>query len=337
MIDWRVFQGTPEPHSAILRLPPPPPWRVFDGGPPIRPPSGDESPSQRRLGHLHRARTYNARPEELDLVNAALYLRRPLLVTGRPGTGKSTLAYAVAHELALGPVLHWPITSRSTLQQGLYSYDAIGRLQEANLQQRDGAADGLDIGRYLRLGPLGTALLPYEQPRVLLIDEIDKSDVDLPNDLLNTFEEGEYSIPELQRMASTQPLVDVQIDGSGETVTIRQGQVRCLAFPFVVMTSNGEREFPPAFLRRCLRLNLREPDAEQLAMIVESHLGQEVRASSEGLIERFRLHRERGTLATDQLLNAIYLTSYGVRERGIDRDQLADLLFRQFESDTGSE
>ncbi|MFM6527076.1 MAG: MoxR family ATPase, partial [Dolichospermum sp.] len=98
------------------------------------------------------------------------------------GTGKTSLAYAVAYELGLGEVLHWPITTRTTLKDGLYSYDAIGRLQDAKDKDKDNLAE---IGKYINLGSLGTALLPSEKPRVLLIDEIDKSDIDLPNDLLH--------------------------------------------------------------------------------------------------------------------------------------------------------
>jgi hypothetical protein len=141
--------------------------------------------------------------------NAALYLRRPLLLTGSPGAGKSTLAHAVAYELGLGRVLHWPIVSRSTLQDGLYRYDAIARLQDNQIAAHSGTAPPGGIGSYIRLGPLGTALLPTAKPRVLLIDELDKSDIDLPNDLLNVMEEGEYGIPELERLAEREPQVDV--------------------------------------------------------------------------------------------------------------------------------
>ena len=175
------------------------------------------------------------------MVNAALYLRRPLLVTGKPGTGKSTLAYSIAAELMLGPVLHWPITSRSRLDDGLYRYDAIGRLQESTLT----GERVLDVGRYLTLGALGTALLPQRRPRVLLIDELDKSDIDLPNDLLNVFEEGRFEIPELVRLPADQRVVDSVMTADGtDRVTVQDGVVRCDEFPIVVITSNGEREFP---------------------------------------------------------------------------------------------
>ncbi|MET9735926.1 MoxR family ATPase [Streptomyces sp. NPDC006458] len=248
-------------------------------------------------------------------MNAALYLRRPMLVTGAPGSGKSSLAYGVAHELGLGRVLRWPITSRSTLRDGLYQYDALGRLQDANLRGEAGE----DIGRYIRLGPLGTAMLPTRVPRVLLIDEIDKGDTDLPNDLLDVFEEGEFAIPELERVAERQPMVDVYTDdGTGQALT--SGRVRVRAFPFIVLTSNGERDFPPAFLRRCLRLDLPQPGVEQLMRIVEAHLGPSAVQDGRELIELFVQRQFHETLSTDQLLNAMYLL---VRDRhnGALRDE----------------
>ena len=297
MTSWKIFQGTPEnPHNGIERLPEPPNWRRFD--------------------KEERGITYQARGEEIELVNAALYLRRPLLVTGKPGTGKTSLAYAVAKELQLGEVLRWNITTRSTLQQGLYRYDAIGRLQDAQMSQdnkdsdknnsdKDNKKNLAEIGKYIQLGSLGTALLPSKTPKVLLIDEMDKSDIDLPNDLLNIFEEGEYEIPELARIADKISEIVVQTYDN-QTTTIVKGKVQCQAFPFVVLTSNGEREFPPAFLRRCLRLDLREPTREELEAIVKAHLG-DIIGQADKIIQKFVNRRDKGDLATDQLLNAIYM------------------------------
>jgi MoxR-like ATPase len=337
--DWLIFRGTGEPHDGIERLPAPPPWRSFDGGP-------VGQVARDRLGRRHAlASTYQADPDTVELVNTALYLRRPLLVTGAPGIGKSTLAYAVAHELRLGPVLRWPISSRSTLRDGLYRYDAVGRIEDisagaaggngtdrtgngARQQEQDPAGD---IGRYLRLGPLGTALAPFRLPRVLLVDEIDKSDIDLPNDLLDTFEEGEYEIPELARIADTTAEVAVRPVDSGERIKIRDGRVQCSAFPFVVLTSNQERDFPPAFLRRCVRLDLAAPDHDRLTAIVEAHLGPDLASSHADLVAAFLSRRETGELATDQLLNAVYLLAHAATEERPTRDRLATLVLRRLD------
>ncbi|MDF5727331.1 MAG: MoxR family ATPase [Rhizonema sp. PD38] len=297
MTSWKIFKGTPEkPHNDIKRLPKPPSWRTFE--------------------KQERGSTYQAREQEIELVNAALYLRRPLLVTGKPGTGKTSLAYAVAKELNLGEVLRWNITTRSTLQQGLYSYDAIGRLQDAKAaNDQDNLAE---IGKYIQLGSLGTALFSSKlgKIRVLLIDEMDKSDIDLPNDLLNIFEEGEFDIPELARIANADDKDDKnQLNNitvktyDNQTAGIVKGKVKCQEFPFVILTSNGEREFPPAFLRRCLRLDLPQPSREELENIVKAHfLGNDnILREAEKLIGEFVKRGKKGDLATDQLLNAIYI------------------------------
>ncbi|MFF0434450.1 AAA family ATPase [Streptomyces sp. NPDC004327] len=321
---WPVYTGSSEPHDGIDHLPAPPPWRRFDGGPAL-PPARTEEAEGGAPGRVHRARTYQPTPETVQLVNAALYLRRPLLVTGPPGSGKSSLPYAVARELRLGRVLRWNVTSRTALTDGLYRYDPLSRLYAAG-RAADGAprAGEAPIEDHLRLGPLGTALLPHERPRVLLIDEIDKSDLDLPNDLLHVLEEGQYEIPELVRAAHAHPVAEVMVADSEARVPVRGGEVRCRAFPFVVLTSNGEREFPPAFLRRCVRLELRRPLREQLEDIVRAHLG-ELDQRDHALLEAFLLRGSAGELATDQLLNAVYLT----RTSGLEaqsREELAKAL-----------
>ncbi|SCG36822.1 AAA family ATPase [Micromonospora humi] len=315
MNTWWVFRGSGEPHDGIARLPSPPPWRTFDG-------------RDNRTQRPEQARTYQADEETLNLVNTAIYLRRPLLVTGQPGVGKSTLAYAIAHELGLGPVLRWPITSRTTVRDGLYRYDAIGRIEEHNLRGTEGAGgqDPPDVGRFLRLGPLGTALAPSERERVLLVDEIDKSDIDLPNDLLDAFEEGEYEIPELSRLAEAVPQVTIGTS-DGRRITVDNGYVRCTTFPIVVLTSNGERDFPPAFLRRCVRMELRPPDEARLDDIVRAHLGADLDGRAQHLVRAFLDRREQGELATDQLLNAVYLTRHVPGDQ-LDPERLANVVLQ---------
>ena len=163
---------------------------------------------------------------------------------------------------------------------------------------------------YLTLGPLGTALNSTTWPRPLLIDEIDKSDLDFANDLLNVIEEGEYLIPELQRLGTDEAKVK---DCLGNLVSVKNGRIESGQFPFVVMTSNGEREFPPPFLRRCVRLKIEDPSPTRLEEIIDSHLAQypETLASGEigDLIDAFdKQRRQNEDLATDQLLNAVFLT-----------------------------
>ncbi|GAB3853635.1 AAA family ATPase [Dactylosporangium cerinum] len=304
--------------QSVEKIPDPPPWRDFAGEAPEPMPAAEPEPediAKRRTGAHHWSGASGFRPDDLDLINAALLLRRPLLVSGPAGIGKSTLAYSIAAELNLGRVLNWTITSRSTLQQGLYHYDAIGRLQEVNLGKESNGTPA-DIGRYIRLGPLGTALLPWEQPRVLLVDEIDKCDVDLPNDLLSAFEDGEYYIPELARLAAdpsgpdraTNSVISVLPMHGNERVAIENGYVRARAFPFVVMTSNGEREFPIPFLRRCIRLDLQHADEVWVRRVVARQLGSEIVGEGNELIRTFLARVQEGQpIAATQLMNALQL------------------------------
>ncbi|MFG6100967.1 MoxR family ATPase [Leptothoe sp. EHU-05/26/07-4] len=334
MDSWRIFTGTGEPHDRISSLPEPPRWRQFERDSETLE-WVDEPPA---LSNRDRTRGESFRVSQdnddlVNVVNAALYLRRPLLVTGKPGTGKTSLAYRIAYELNLGAVLSWSITARAALQDGLYRYDAISRLQDVQLKKtsysdRD---ENSNIGRYIQLGPMGTALLPAKRPRVLLIDEFDKSDINLPNDLLNLFEEGEFEIPELARLAKDTERVQVRTY-DGQEVTLRAGKVKCDSFPFILLTSNGERDFPPAFLRRCLRLTMPDPTENALVDMVKAHLGDEVIKEAEPLIEQFVEKRIKGDLSPDQLLNAVYLVTRQFSPVGGDQAKLMDVLMKYLSS-----
>jgi MoxR-like ATPase len=167
---------------------------------------------------------------------------------------------------------------------------------------------------------------------VLLIDELDKGDVDLPNDLLVVFEEGVFEIPELARLPKIQEQVDVMVTGDDTRAAVLRGKVRCRDFPVVVITSNGEREFPPAFLRRCVRLDLPEPTGERLREIVRAHLGDAGLTRAESLIDTFIQRRDLEGLATDQLLNAVHLRLNGV---DLSAEKLLDSVLHRI-GDSGS-
>lgn len=338
--DWKIFKGNnTQPHDGVKKLPPPPSWRPFG--------KDSKTGEDRRK---KRGETFQVREDEIEMINAALYLRRPLLVTGKPGMGKSSIVYAVAKELKLGEVLYWTINTRTTLKDGLYNYDAISRLQEAQQKTQNnsgiklGIKPNIDIGKYITLGPLGTAFLPSDRPRVLLVDEIDKGDIDLPNDLLTILEEGRFEIPELDRIKEQIPEVNVRSAYNDETegitkkdkiFKITNGSVNCDHFPFVVLTSNGERDFPPAFLRRCLCLNMKPHNKNDLDRIIAAHLVDEYKSQKEDiniLINNFVKESENKVLSTDQLLNAIFMLCKGrISTEEISENKLIKNLLQNLE------
>jgi MoxR-like ATPase len=180
--------------------------------------------------------------EDLQMaVNAAVTLQRPLLIKGEPGTGKTMLAEEIARALGK-PLLQWHIKSTTKAQQGLYEYDAVSRLRDSQL----GDSRVHDIGNYIRKGRLWEAFVAPEQP-VLLIDEIDKADIEFPNDLLLELDRMEFHVYE-----------------TGENV-------RASVRPIVIITSNNEKELPDAFLRRCFFHFIRFPDKDTMQRIVEVH------------------------------------------------------------------
>jgi len=185
--------------------------------------------------------TYIATADLSVAVNAAVTLERPLLVKGEPGTGKTELARQIADSLGL-PMIEWHIKSTTRAQQGLYEYDAVSRLRDSQL----GEEKVHDVANYIRKGKLWQAF-EATQKTVLLIDEIDKADIEFPNDLLQELDKMEFHVYE-----------------TGQVV---RADIR----PIVIITSNNEKELPDAFLRRCFFHYIRFPDMDTMRKIVEVH------------------------------------------------------------------
>ena len=209
--------------------------------------------------------TYVASPDLTLAVNDGVTLGRPLLVKGEPGTGKTELARQVAQGLGM-PLIEWHVKSTTKAQQGLYEYDAVSRLRDSQL----GEARVHDVSNYIRRGKLWQAFTAPERV-VLLIDEIDKADIEFPNDLLQELDRMEFHVYE-----------------TGETV-------RAQHRPVVIITSNNEKDLPDAFLRRCFFHYIRFPDAETLAAIVRVHFpGLKERLLAAALAEFFDVRETPG-------------------------------------------
>jgi MoxR-like ATPase len=185
---------------------------------------------------------YIAAPDLMQTVNVAVQLSRPLLIKGEPGTGKTMLAQSIARGLDM-PLIIWNVKSTTKAQNGLYVYDTVQRLYDGQFGDRDVS----DIARYIKPGKLGEAFASEERV-VLLIDEIDKADLEFPNDLLWELDQMEFSIPETH------------------------ATVKAVHRPIVLITSNAEKELPDAFLRRCVFHYIEFPDEEMMERIVRVHV-----------------------------------------------------------------
>ncbi|WP_233570966.1 hypothetical protein [Nocardiopsis sp. Huas11] len=329
-----------------MQLPPPPPWRAF-GGEPWMAPRPEDKESERLLGAVPPVDAVPPQGSErrtlIDKVNASLLLRRPLLLVGAPGSGKPSPAHQIFREQGLGRVLRWSVNSRSTVTSALYEYDPLTQVHDLNLENARRRAFGTDdrryaeggddgarlrdsarsIGRYLRLGPLGTAFY------------------DLADDLVDLFENGGYRIPELARLAGAADTIDAGTDDPDTVVPVTRGRVECSAFPVVGIACGSARELPPSFLRACLPVRVAPPGEEELTSIVAGHFGEYAPNVATDIVQEFlRLGAEGEPPAIDQLLNAVQLVSeVNNASSATSPDQvrhLSEMLWHRLRDDRGA-
>jgi MoxR-like ATPase len=236
---------------------------------------------------------YIASKPLMEIVNVAIALGKPLVIKGEPGTGKTLLAHSISR--ALNKTLYiWNIKSSTKAKDGLYVYDTVQRLNDARFKDKDIT----DIRQYIKMGKLGQAF-KAEEKVVLLIDEIDKADVEFPNDLLNELDEMTFHIPELDE----------------EVVAIHR--------PVVIITSNSEKELPDAFLRRCIFHYIEFPDQEMMERIVKVHYPDIEAKLMKEAIKRFYWIREMDGLrkkpSTSELIDWIKALSLG----GVSVDKIS--------------
>jgi MoxR-like ATPase len=228
----------------------------------------------------------------VDAVNCAIALERPLLIKGEPGTGKTVIARHVAEGLGM-PLINWHIKSTSKAIEGLYVYDTVQRLNDS----RFGSGDVSDIGRYIKLGPVGQAF-SAEKRQVLLIDEVDKADLEFPNDLLHELDEMRFHINE-----------------TGEEIVARER-------PVVIITSNNEKELPDAFLRRCIFHFIEFPDRSLMKQIVAVHHKNLDAKLLDQVLIKFYWLREQNELRKKPSTSELVDWISALLRSGISHDQL---------------
>jgi MoxR-like ATPase len=245
-------------------------------------------------GHGYRGSDdYIASKPLMEIVNVAVSLGKPLVIKGEPGTGKTLLAHSISRALNKKLII-WNIKSTTKARDGLYVYDTVQRLNDARFKDKDIS----DIRQYIKLGKLGQSFITDDQV-VLLIDEVDKADVEFPNDLLNELDEMSFHIPELNE------------------------EVKAKQRPVVIITSNAEKELPDAFLRRCIFHYIEFPDEEMMERIVKVHYPDIEMKLVREAIKKFYWIREvdglRKKPSTSELLDWIKALALG----GINTDKIS--------------